>query len=173
MNGFERHPYIPNSVPEVQQEMLQELGMSSLEELHKNVPELLKLKKEMDLPPAFESEYALRRHVEGLLGKDTSCKKNLNFLGAGCWQHYVPAICDEINGKGEFLTAYGGEPYNDEGRFQALFEYESMVAELVDMDVVNVPTMDWAQAAATTVRMAQRITGRSAVSYTHLTLPTN
>ena len=43
MNGFERHPYIPNSVPEVQQEMLQELGMSSLEELHKNVPELLKL----------------------------------------------------------------------------------------------------------------------------------
>ena len=58
MNGFERHPYIPNSVPEVQQEMLQELGMSSLEELHKNVPELLKLKKEMDLPPAFESEYA-------------------------------------------------------------------------------------------------------------------
>ena len=113
MNGFERHPYIPNSVPEVQQEMLQELGMSSLEELHKNVPELLKLKKEMDLPPAFESEYALRRHVEGLLGKDTSCKKNLNFLGAGCWQHSVPAICDEINGKGEFLTAYGGEPYND------------------------------------------------------------
>ena len=53
MNGFERHPYIPNSVPEVQQEMLQELGMSSLEELHKNVPELLKLKNEMDLPPAF------------------------------------------------------------------------------------------------------------------------
>ena len=104
--------------------------------------------KRQDLPPAFESEYALRRHVEGLLGKDTSCKKNLNFLGAGCWQHYVPAICDEINGKGEFLTAYGGEPYNDEGRFQALFEYESMVAELVDMDVVNVPTMDWAQAAA-------------------------
>lgn len=51
MNGFERHPYIPNSVPEVQQEMLQELGMSSLEELHKNVPELLKLKNEMDLPP--------------------------------------------------------------------------------------------------------------------------
>ena len=137
MNGFERHPYIPNSVPEVQQEMLQELGMSSLEELHKNVPELLKLKKEMDLPPAFESEYALRRHVEGLLGKDTSCKKNLNFLGAGCWQHYVPALCDEINSRGEFLTGYGGEPYNELGRFQSLFEYASMVAELVGMDVVK------------------------------------
>ena len=108
MRGFESHPYIPNSVPDVQAEMLKEIGMSSLEELHKNVPELLKLKEEMNLPEAFGSEYELRRHVERLLSKDTDCKKNLNFLGAGCWQHYVPAICDEINGKGEFLTAYGG-----------------------------------------------------------------
>ena len=117
----------------------------------------------MNLPEAFQSEYELRRHVERILDKNANCKKNLNFLGAGCWQHYVPAICDEINGKGEFLTAYGGEPYNDEGRFQSLFEYASMVAELVDMDVVNVPTMDWAQAAATTARMAQRITNRTTV----------
>ena len=163
MKGFESHPYIPNSVPEIQEEMLKELELNSLEELHKNVPELLKLKEGMNLPEAFDSELALRRHVERMLAKDTDCHKNLNFLGAGCWQHYVPAICDEINGKGEFLTAYGGEPYNDEGRFQALFEYESMVAELVDMDVVNVPAMDWAQAAATSVRMAQRLTGRHTV----------
>lgn len=163
MRGFKNHPYIPNSVPEVEAEMLKEIGMNSLDELHKNVPELLKLKKEMNLPEAFQSEYELRRHVERILDKNVNCKKNLNFLGAGCWQHYVPAICDEINGKGEFLTAYGGEPYNDEGRFQSLFEYASMVAELVDMDVVNVPTMDWAQAAATTSRMAQRITNRTTV----------
>ena len=163
MKGFACHPYIPNSVPEIQAEMLQEIGMTSLEELHKNVPELLKLKNEMNLPEAFDSERALKRHVEKVLANDIDCKKNLNFLGAGCWQHYVPAICDEINGKGEFLTAYGGEAYNDEGRFHALFEYQSMVAELVDMDVVNVPTMDWSQAAATTVAMAQRITGRSVV----------
>ena len=163
MKGFDSHPYIPNSVPEVQEDMLRQLGMTSLEELHKNVPELLKLKDQMRLPEAFGSEYELRRHVEATLGKNTDCRKNLNFLGAGCWQHYVPAICDEINSKGEFLTAYGGEPYNDEGRFQSLFEYASMVAELVDMDVVNVPTMDWAQAAATTVRMAQRITNRNTV----------
>ena len=163
MKGYASHPYIPNSVPEIQEEILHEIGMNSLEALHKNVPEILKLKENMNLPKAFGSEYELRRHVEKVLSKDTDCHKNLNFLGAGCWQHYVPAICDEINGKGEFLTAYGGEPYNDEGRFQSLFEYASMVAELVDMDVVNVPTMDWAQAAATTVRMAQRITNRSVV----------
>ena len=57
----------------------------------------------------------------------------------------MPAICDEINSRGEFLTAYGGEAYNDFGRFQSLFEYQSLMAELVDMEVVNVPTMDWAQ----------------------------
>ncbi len=81
-------------------------------------------------------------------------------MGAGCWQHYVPAVCDEVNQRGEFLTAYAGEPYDDHGRFQALFEYASMMGELLNMDVVNVPTYDWLQAAATSIRMALRITGR-------------
>ncbi|SHK17432.1 aminomethyl-transferring glycine dehydrogenase subunit GcvPA [Paramaledivibacter caminithermalis] len=163
INGFKNHPYIPNSVPEVQEEMLRELGLNSLEELHEEIPDELKLKENMNLPKAFKSEYELRRHVEELLSRNKTCKENLNFLGAGCWQHYVPAICDEINSRGEFLTAYGGEPYNDHGRFQALFEYQSLVAELVDMDIVNVPTMDWPQAAATSVRMASRITGRKEI----------
>lgn len=143
--------------------MLKEIGMSSLDELHHDIPDAIKLHKEMDIPEAFDSEYALQRHVEGLLKKNTTCNDSLNFLGAGCWQHYVPALCDEISSRGEFLTGYGGEPYNELGRFQTLFEYASMVAELVGMDVVNVPTMDWAQAAATTARMAQRYTGRRQV----------
>lgn len=163
MRGFPNHPYIPNSDPQIQAEMLKELGMSSLDELHRDIPEEIRLHREMDIPEAFDSEYALRRHVEGLMKKNTTCKNYLNFLGAGCWQHDVPALCDEINSRGEFLTAYGGEPYNELGRFQSLFEYASMVAELVGMDVVNVPTMDWAQAAATTARMAQRYTGRRQV----------
>jgi glycine dehydrogenase subunit 1 len=163
VKGYKNHPYIPNSVPEVQDEMLKELGLSSLEDLHQEIPEELKLKENMNLPKPCKSEYELKRHVEGILERNKSCKDNLNFLGAGCWQHYVPAICDEINSRGEFLTAYGGEPYNDHGRFQSLFEYQSMVGELVDMDVVNVPTMDWGQAAATSIRMASRITGRKEV----------
>lgn len=163
IKGFKNHPYIPNSVPEVQDEMLKEIGLNSLEDLHAEVPDKLKLKENLNLPKAFESEYELRRHVEGLLKKNKNCKDYLNFLGAGCWQHYVPAICDEINQRGEFLTAYGGEPYNDFGRFQTLFEYQSLVAELVDMEVVNVPTMDWSQAAATAVKMASRIVDRKEV----------
>ena len=161
--GFPNHPYIPNSVPEVEKEMLDFLGMKSLDDLHKNVPDNLMLKEEMNIPNAFGSEYELRRFMEELLGKDGDCKQYLNFLGAGCWQHYVPAICDEINSRGEFLTAYGGEPYNDLGRFQSQFEYQSMVAELVGMDVVNVPAIDWAQAAATACRMAYRKTGRKQI----------
>lgn len=160
IKGFKNHPYIPNSVPEVQKEMLNEIGLETLEELHAEIPSDLKLKKNMNLPKPLRSEYELKRHMEGLLKKNKTCVEYLNFLGAGCWQHYVPAICDEINSRGEFLTAYGGEPYNDFGRFQSLFEYQSLMAELLDMEVVNVPTMDWGQAAATSVRMASRITNR-------------
>ena len=161
VHGFKNHPYIPNSVPEIESAMLKELGLNSLEELHAEVPEEIKLKSLMKLPVAFNSEYELKRHIMGLLKKNSNCEDNLNFLGAGCWQHFIPSICDEINAKGEFLTAYGGEPYNDFGRFQSLFEYQSLVAELVDMEVVNVPTMDWSQAAATALRMAGRITGKT------------
>ncbi|HKL10739.1 MAG TPA: aminomethyl-transferring glycine dehydrogenase, partial [Clostridia bacterium] len=159
LKGFKAHPYIPNSVPSVQNEMLKEIGLDNLEELHAEIPEEIKLKKNMDLPKPIVSEYELERHVKKIIKKNKTCEDNINFLGGGCWQHHVPAICDEINSRGEFLTAYGGEPYNDLGRFQSLFEYQSLVAELVDMDVVNVPTMDGAQAAATALRMAGRITG--------------
>jgi len=157
------HPYIPNSVPEVKAQMLKEIGVKNIEELYADIPESLKFKGELNLPDPLLSEYALKRHVEKILSKNRTCGENISFLGGGCWQHYVPAICDEINRRSEFLTAYAGEPYEDHGRFQALFEFESLVAELLDMDVVNVPTYDWCQAASTSLRMAERITGRSEV----------
>lgn len=160
MRGIDNHPYIPNSAPGIRAEMMKYLGISSLEELHAEVPDEIKLTREMNLPEAMTSEFELRRHVEGILSKNKTTREYVSFLGGGCAEHYVPAICDEINGRGEFLTAYGGESYNDFGRFQALFEYQSLVGELVDMDVVNVPAMDWGQAAATSIRMAARMTGR-------------
>lgn len=157
------HPYIPNSVPEVKKEMLEEIGVKDTEELYSEIPDDLRFKGKMDLPEPLLSEYDLARHMEGILEKNKSCKEYLNFLGAGCWQHYVPAICDEINSRSEFLTAYAGEAYEDHGRFQVIFEYQSMIAELVDMEVVNHPTYDWGQAAATSLRMAERITNRGEV----------
>jgi len=155
------HPYIPNSVPAVKAEMLKELGIKDIEELYREIPDHLRFKGKLNIPPGFPSEYALKQHVEGILKKNQTCLDNLNFLGGGCWQHYVPAVCDEINRRSEFLTAYAGEPYEDHGRFQSLFEYQSLMGELLDMDVVNVPTYDWCQSAATTIRMACRITKRS------------
>ncbi len=155
------HPYIPNSVPEIKKEMLDAIGAESIDELFGQIPDSLRFKGKMRLPEPLLSEMELKRHVEGILAKNRACGEYLNFLGAGCWQHHVPAICDEINGRSEFLTAYGGEPYEDHGRFQALFEYESMMGELLDLDVVNVPTYDGSQAAATSIRMAARMTGRT------------
>ncbi len=157
------YPYIPNSAPAVRDEMLKATGAASVEDFYAEIPENLRLKRPLDLPKPLLSEVELVRHVEGLLEKNKSTREYLSFLGAGCWQHQVPAVCDEINSRGEFLTAYAGDPYEDHGRFQALFEYESMMGELLNMDVVNVPNYDGFQAAATALRMAARITGRGRV----------
>jgi glycine dehydrogenase subunit 1 len=140
--------------------MLEQVGAESSDEFYADVPEELRLKRPLNLPPPLLSEAALKRHVEGILARNRTAGEMLSFLGAGCYQHHVPAVCDEVNGRGEFLTAYAGEPYDDHGRFQALFEYASMMGELLNMDVVNVPTYDGYQAAATAIRMASRITGR-------------
>ncbi len=155
------HPYIPNSARPAKEAMLREVGAASEEELYEDIPEALRFRGPIRLPEPLRSEHALRRHVEGLLSKNRPYGEMLSFLGAGCYPHAVPAVCDEINSRGEFLTAYAGEPYDDHGRFQALFEYASLMGELLDMDVVNVPTYDGFQATATGLRMAARITGRT------------
>lgn len=157
------YPYIPNSAPLAKEEMLRAVGARNVDEFYADIPESLRLKRRLDLPEPLLSEAELIRHVDGLLNKNRSTRETLSFLGAGCYQHQVPAVCDEINSRGEFLTAYAGDPYEDHGRFQALFEYESMMAELLNMDVVNVPNYDGFQAAATSLRMAVRITGRTSV----------
>ena len=156
------HPYIPNSVPAIREEMLRVVGAKSVDEFYADVPEALRLWELLDLPEPLCSEQVLRRHVEDLLARNVAAGtagpgEYLSFLGAGCYRHHVPAVCDEVNGRGEFLTAYAGEPYDDHGRFQALFEYASMMGELLNMDVVNVPTYDGFQAAATALRMASRL----------------
>jgi len=157
------YPYIPNSTPQARADLLDASGAASVEDFYAEIPANLRLQRPLNLPKALLAEAELSRHVNGLLAKNTSTQEALSFLGAGCWQHQVPAVCDEINSRGEFLTAYAGDPYEDHGRFQALFEYESMMGELLNMEVVNVPNYDGFQATATALRMAARVTGRGRV----------
>jgi glycine dehydrogenase subunit 1 len=142
--------------------MLAEVGVRDAEELYAAIPERLRLARPLELPPPLRSEAALRRHVAGLLAANTPCGEALSFLGGGCWQHDVPAVCDEIGNRAEFVTAYYGETYGDHGKLQALFEYASLVGELVELEAVGQPTYDWATAAASAISMASRVTGRRA-----------
>ena len=154
------HPYIPNAEPRIKRSMLEAIGAESIEELYEDIPPELRFQGLLDVPPAIHSEAELARYISELLKKNENCQDNLSFLGGGCYHHYVPAICDEINARGEFLTAYAGKTYTDHGKFQALFEFTSMMGELLNMDVISIPTYDGYQAAATSLRMAGRITGR-------------
>jgi glycine dehydrogenase subunit 1 len=162
-NGKRVYPYIPNSVPEIKAQMLKEVGANDIMDLYEEIPENLRFKGRLNLPEPILDEYSLKRHLDGLLNKNKNANEYINFLGAGCAQHFIPAVCDEINGRGEFLTAYVGESYADHGKWQAFFEYASLMAELLDLEVLSVPLYDGAQAASTSIRMASRINGRKEV----------
>jgi len=157
------HPYMANSVPEIKEEMLKEIGVKDAEMLYEQIPDRLKLKRKLNLPEPILAENELKKHVVSILSQNKTCEENLSFLGAGCWQHYVPAVCDEICERSEFLTPIWGSASSDHGRNQAWFEFCSQIGELVNMDVVGLPCYSWGCAAGYAIRMASRITGRNEV----------
>jgi glycine dehydrogenase subunit 1 len=157
------HPYIPNSVPAIKAQMLARVGAVTSDELYDVIPAPLRLGRLLDLPEALISEHDLRRHVEALLARNRSCDELLSFLGAGCWQHAVPAVCDEIGSRGEFLTGYHDGNRSMLGSYQAQFEFQSMMGELVGMEMVSTTTYDWGTSAASSLIMAAQITGRREV----------
>lgn len=140
--------------------MLDAVGAASAEELFDAIPEPLKLGRELDLPAPILSERDLKRTLEGILSRNTPTTSVLSFLGGGCWPHDIPAVCDEINSRAEFLTAYGGDTYADLGKHQAIFEFQSMIGELVGMEMVSAPVYDWSAALTSALMMASRITNR-------------
>ena len=157
------HPWMANSLADIKQAMLKEIGATSIEALFEQIPSSHRLKRPLKLPPQLSSEVELKRHLVSLLAKNENCEKNLNFLGAGCWQHHAPAVVDEIVGRTEFLTPVWGSPQSDHGRNQAWFEYSSQLGELLAMDVVQLPVYSWGCAAGHAIRMASRLTGRHEV----------
>lgn len=157
------HPYMANSVPALKQEMLDSIGVDSIEQLFQQIPAEHRLKRPINLPPAL-NESQLRRHLLSILSKNKTTEQYLNFLGAGSWQHHVPAACDEVVRRNEWLTSVFGEPSSDHGRNQAWFEFCSQLGELLNMDLVGLPVRSWGCAAGHAIRMATRINGRHEVA---------
>lgn len=133
--------------------MLNTIGVESLQELFQDVPAKQRF-PELDLPPAL-TEMEVLTEMQDLAWANETARDMICFLGAGAYNHYVPAAVDSILRRGEFFTAY--TPYQPEisqGTLQAIFEYQSMVAGLTGMDVSNASHYDGATAVAEAVNMA-------------------
>ena len=142
-------------------EMLKAIGAESIEELFDVIPEELRLGRSLDLPSAM-SEIELTRHMGELSAKNKSTESHLCFLGGGAYDHFVPAVVDNLAARGEFYTSY--TPYQPEvsqGNLQAMFEYQSLICGLTGMDVSNASLYDGASAAIEAVLMCRAATRRS------------
>ena len=159
----ESHPWMGSSAPGQIEAMLREMGAGSVRELFEQIPEDHFRRGPLDLPSTLASETELRRDLLSKLRKNAHCEDNLSFLGAGCWQHHVPGVVEEIAGRTEFITNVWGSSQSDVGRNQAWFEFNSQLGALVNMDVVQLPVYSWGCAAGHAIRMAARLTGRQKV----------
>ncbi|HEV3403844.1 MAG TPA: aminomethyl-transferring glycine dehydrogenase subunit GcvPA [Gaiellaceae bacterium] len=143
--------------------MLEAIGVSAIEELFEQVPESVRLGRPLDLEPAL-SEPELVAHLEELASRNVHVGAELSFLGAGMYDHYVPAIVDAVLQRGEFLTAYTPyQPEMSQGLLQAIFEYQTVICELTGMDVSNASGYDGTTVAADACYVARHVTGRSKV----------
>ncbi len=141
-------------------EMLAAIGASSVEELFSVIPGALRMRG-WNLPPGM-AEAALRRHVAGLAGRNAVSP--VSFLGGGYYDHFIPAAVDALASRSEFFTAY--TPYQPEaaqGTLQAIYEYQSAVCRLTDMECANASLYDGGTALFEAAVMACRATGRGVV----------
>ena len=152
-----------NSTGQAKRRMLDAVGAEDMEELFELIPADHLTSREFGLPAPLVSEVELERHMSDLLGRNKTGADHLNFLGAGVWNHYVPAVCDEIWTRSEFLTSVWGTPSSDLGRNQAWFEFASQLGELLGMEFVGLPVYSWGAAVGHALRMAARITGRNRI----------
>lgn len=143
--------------------MLAELGLNNIEQLFDVVPDELKLDRVLNLPDAIPDELGIQRHMTERMELNTIANKNRCFIGGGCAPHYVPAIVDEIANRGEFVTSFSGSGDSNRGFNQAMFEYQSLMADLLEMDFVGSPSFDITIAVGHAFRIAAGITGRDVV----------
>lgn len=144
--------YVPDTEQE-QQEMLREIGFDSFETMFSHIPEEVKLKGDVNIPPGLSEQTVIAR-MEDMAGRNQVFRHI--FRGAGAYHHYIPAIVSSVVSKEEFVTAY--TPYQAEisqGILQSIFEYQTMICELTGMDASNASIYDGAAAAGEAVAMCR------------------
>ncbi len=149
--------------------MLATIGVSSVDELFRDIPAGMRYDRELAVAPAL-TEAELQRHLEELAGKNVV--DEICFLGAGIYDHYVPAVVDAVLQRGELLTAYTPyQPEMSQGVLQAIFEYQTAICELTGMDVSNASGYDGTTVAADACFVAKQATGKAKIVVTEATNP--
>ncbi len=154
--------FIPNTEADCRL-MREAIGVSTIDDLFADIPEAVRLKRPLDVPPAH-SEQEVVNALDALSRANASTAEYASFLGAGAYNHFVPAVVKHLTGRGEFATAY--TPYQPEiaqGTLQAIFEFQSLICQLTAMDVANASMYDGASALAEAVLMAHRLNNRAEV----------
>ncbi len=142
-------------------EMLARAGVGAVDELFACIPEAVRLKRPLDLPPA-RSELELVRTIDAVGAKNAAGR--VSFLGGGAYEHFIPTVVDYLASRGEFVSPY--TPYQPEvsqGTLQLMFEFQTLVCQLTGLDIANDSLYDGSTGAAEAVLMAQRVTGRNKV----------
>lgn len=154
--------YIPNTDAD-RRGMLEAMGLRSVEDLFSGVPQELRLARPLNIPKAL-SEQEMLRHMRILSDRNAHVEDYAAFLGAGAYHHFIPSIVPMLISRGEFMTAY--TPYQPEmaqGTLQAMYEYQTLICQLTDLEVANASLYDGASGLAEAVLMARRITRRDQV----------
>lgn len=147
------HRYLPMT-EEDKKEMLQTIGVQTIDELFSDIPESVRFKGDLKIKEA-KSEPELLKELSQMASKNANLKEYASFLGAGVYDHYAPVIVDHVISRSEFYTAY--TPYQPEisqGELQAIFEFQTMICELTGMDVANSSMYDGGTALAEAAMLA-------------------
>lgn len=157
--------YLPLS-DENRKSMMDKIGISNIDELFKDIPEVAKLNAPIENLPNVQSELSVSRQLTKMAGKNIAASNVPFFCGAGAYKHHVPASVDHIIQRSEFLTSY--TPYQPEiaqGTLQSMFEFQTQVARLLDCDIANASMYDGSTACAEAVIMASRINKRKKIVF--------
>ncbi len=162
--------YFPHT-PEDITEMLATVGVDSLDDLFATIPDKCRRSSKLNLPAAL-TEWELNNHIDGLCGTMAVSPEFKVFMGAGSYEHYIPASVGHLLSRSEFVTSYTPyQPEMSQGTLQAIFEYQTLTARLLGMEVANASQYDGASALAEAALMAVRATRRKKVAVSRLVHP--